>query len=149
MKSTLITLFIFASHFALFAENANIDTYQDKIKPLFKERCYACHGALKQKGKLRMDTVKSMKSVIDDGELLYRLESDDEDEVMPPEGHSLDKKDIALIKNWIEAGAPAPAHEIAESDPKSHWSFQKLPDIDQTQLTTANPIDHFLSAKQI
>ena len=149
MKTTLITLFIFATHFILFAENASIDTYQDKIKPLFKERCYACHGALKQKGKLRMDTVKSMKSVIDDGELLYRLESDDEDEVMPPEGHSLDKEDIALIKNWIEAGAPAPAHEIAESDPKNHWSFQKLPDIDQTQLTTANPIDHFLNAKQI
>ena len=30
--------------------------YAKDIKPLLKERCYACHGALKQKAGLRLDT---------------------------------------------------------------------------------------------
>src|SRR5262249_15132765 len=34
--------------------------YARDVKPIFKERCYACHGALKQKGKLRLDTVALM-----------------------------------------------------------------------------------------
>ena len=30
--------------------------YLRDIKPILRERCYACHGALKQKAKLRLDT---------------------------------------------------------------------------------------------
>src|SRR5947209_15072992 len=30
--------------------------YTRDVKPILKERCYACHGALKQKSKLRLDT---------------------------------------------------------------------------------------------
>ena len=31
--------------------------YVRDVKPILRERCYACHGALKQKAKLRLDTV--------------------------------------------------------------------------------------------
>ena len=31
--------------------------YAREVKPLLKERCYSCHGALKQKAGLRLDTV--------------------------------------------------------------------------------------------
>ncbi|MFM8931276.1 MAG: c-type cytochrome domain-containing protein, partial [Gemmataceae bacterium] len=34
--------------------------YPGKIKPLFAVRCLACHGALEQKGGLRVDTVADM-----------------------------------------------------------------------------------------
>src|SRR6185503_18422789 len=34
---------------------ASID-YAREIKPLLRDRCYACHGALKQKAGLRLDT---------------------------------------------------------------------------------------------
>jgi hypothetical protein len=33
--------------------------YATQIKPIFQARCYACHGALKQKGGLRLDTAAS------------------------------------------------------------------------------------------
>ena len=33
--------------------------YARDIKPIFKERCFACHGALKQQAKLRLDTAGS------------------------------------------------------------------------------------------
>ena len=29
--------------------------YLRDVKPVLKQRCFACHGALKQKGKLRLD----------------------------------------------------------------------------------------------
>jgi Planctomycete cytochrome C len=32
--------------------------YATQIKPLLKQKCYACHGALKQKAGLRLDTVQ-------------------------------------------------------------------------------------------
>ena len=30
--------------------------YLAKVKPVLKEHCYSCHGALKQAGGLRLDT---------------------------------------------------------------------------------------------
>ncbi|NBT63167.1 MAG: hypothetical protein EBT02_15500, partial [Planctomycetia bacterium] len=35
--------------------------YQKDIKPILRERCYACHGALKQESGLRLDTIALMK----------------------------------------------------------------------------------------
>ncbi len=45
---------------SLFADEA-VD-YVRQIKPLLKERCYSCHGALKQKAGLRLDTIKFMRA---------------------------------------------------------------------------------------
>src|SRR5262245_48982844 len=44
----------------LHAQEAPVVDYGRDVKPLLRERCYACHGALKQKGKLRTDTVAAM-----------------------------------------------------------------------------------------
>ena len=35
--------------------------YARDIKPVFKTRCYACHGALKQESGLRLDTGRSLR----------------------------------------------------------------------------------------
>ena len=42
------------------AHAAPVDYARD-VKPILKERCYACHGALKQKAKLRLDTARSIR----------------------------------------------------------------------------------------
>ena len=34
--------------------------YLTQIKPLLRERCFSCHGALKQRAGLRLDTVQLM-----------------------------------------------------------------------------------------
>ena len=39
------------------ARGADVDYLRD-IKPLLKHHCYACHGALKQEAKLRVDTAE-------------------------------------------------------------------------------------------
>ena len=41
------------------AHERAVDYLRD-IKPVLKERCYACHGALKQESTLRLDTAASI-----------------------------------------------------------------------------------------
>ena len=40
---------------------ANAADYLRDIKPVLKARCYACHGALKQKSGLRLDTAVNIR----------------------------------------------------------------------------------------
>ena len=49
--------------------------YLEKIKPLLRARCYACHGALKQESDLRLDTAKQMQAagILKSGKLLDRV----------------------------------------------------------------------------
>src|SRR5262245_13748569 len=79
--------------------------YTRQIKPLLQARCYACHGGLKQKGGLRLDTaalaIKGGKNgvAIEPGDveasaLLDRVSAAEEDERMPPEGEPLKPAEI-------------------------------------------------------
>ena len=130
--------------------------YEKEIKPVLKERCYACHGALKQKAGLRVDTVAFIKeaNVIASGdpeksELVQRIRSNDEEERMPPEGHALTQVEVKAITDWITAGALAPEGERPEDDPLEHWAFQKIerPDIPKVD-GISHPVDALLAAKQ-
>lgn len=108
--------------------------YVKDIKPLLQERCYACHGALKQKAGLRMDTAAAMRQGGDEGDILAkdrsllieRITTTDKHERMPPEGEGsmLNAEQVAKLQSWISAGAPAPADEKAEADPRAHWAYQ-------------------------
>ena len=108
--------------------------YLTEVKPLLKERCFACHGALKQKAGLRLDTMAAMQKGGDEGTvlgkdhslLLDRVTSTSKKERMPPEGEGamLKPHEVALLKEWLAAGAPGPANEQPEADPRSHWAYQ-------------------------
>lgn len=108
--------------------------YEKDIKPLLKERCYTCHGALKQKADLRLDTTAAMKKGGDGGNILAREHSlliervttTDKHDRMPPEGEGsmLTAEQVAKLREWIDAGAPSPPHEQPEADPRAHWAYQ-------------------------
>lgn len=136
--------------------------YQKQIKPLLESRCYACHGALKQQGDLRLDTVAFALSggtsgpVIIPGdpeksELIRRVSTTELAERMPPEheGAPLSLEEIERLRQWIRAGAPHPADEQPEADPRLHWAFQPIrrPDVPQVGATgwVRNPIDAFVA----
>lgn len=124
--------------------------YEKDIKPMLHERCYACHGALKQKAGLRMDTVALMKQGGDEGNILLREDSlllkrvtaHELSERMPPEGEGalLSQEQVSLLQTWIQAGAPGPADEQPEADPKEHWAYQR-------PLSKHLSIDALLEAK--
>ena len=121
--------FLFAL-LAAAAPAARAVDYAKDIKPLLSERCYACHGALKQKAGLRLDTVAALKTGGDNGDatklLLERLTTTDKDERMPPEGEGamFNSEQLAKIREWLAAGAPGLANEQPEADPRTHWAYQ-------------------------
>jgi len=128
-------------------QETSVDLYKQKIKPLLKERCFACHGALKQESELRVDTIEAMKDngILEDNLLLHRLTSKDDAERMPPEGEPLSEQEVSDIKNWIADGAPAPDNEQAEADPMEHWAFQRIGRPEMPNLGEPNPVDAFLT----
>jgi hypothetical protein len=133
--------------------------YRKDIKPILRERCYACHGALKQNAKLRVDSGAGLiaRGVVVPSrpaasELLTRVSSKDDDIRMPPEGHPLKPEQIALLKVWIEQGAKVSADDKPEPDPRDHWSFRtpvrpSVPEIQNSKFEIRNPIDAFVAAK--
>jgi len=145
------------------AADAEVD-YLKEIKPLLHERCYACHGALKQEAGLRLDTAALALRGGDSGPaiapgdvaaslLLTRISAAEESLRMPPEGEPLTPSQIAKIRTWIESRAVAPADEKPESDPRAHWAFQAPVRPAVPAVTTAgwqaNPIDAFLAREQL
>jgi hypothetical protein len=91
--------------------------FATKIKPVLDAKCVDCHGASKQKGDLRLDSVAAIKQgtgnpVVVGGDLelssLYqRLITPDDEDLMPPrdKGGPLAPNAIAMVKAWIQAGA--------------------------------------------
>lgn len=124
--------------------------YEKEIKPLLKERCYTCHGALKQKADLRLDTAAAMRKGGEGGDilagdpalLLERVTTTDKDDRMPPEGEGsmLNTEQVAKLKAWLAAGAPAPANEQPEVDPRAHWAYQ-------SPRSSGKSMDALLSAR--
>lgn len=164
-KSSLSWMFvvILAGLLGRVAEAEDGVDYQKQIKPILRERCVACHGALKSEGGLRLDTAIAAKKGGDSGAaivagnvaesvLLRRIASKDDSERMPPEGEHLTDAQQDLLRRWIEAGAKAPDDEQPEKDPRDHWAFKtpKRPSLPQVQVASGstNPIDLFLAAEQ-
>jgi hypothetical protein len=131
--------------------------YLRDIKPLLKTKCYACHGAVRQRAGLRLDAgqlvLKGGKrgEVIEPGKpeksLLLRMIAPHGQEraEMPPEGEgeALTEKEIALFRDWIKRGARAPVEPVPEG-PRSHWAYQ--PPRKAKVPGPGNPVDAFLSA---
>jgi uncharacterized membrane protein len=105
--------------------------YNDVIKPILQNKCYSCHGANKQKGKLRMDdSLLLMKGgkdgkVIDPGDantsaMIKRLllPVDNEDHMPPKEKSQPSESQIDLLEWWINQGANfgKKVKEISQTD---------------------------------
>ncbi len=120
---------------------ASAADYLQDIKPLLKQRCTSCHGAVQQSGDLRLDAGALVPSDLH-AELLERITTQDEDERMPPEGAPLSTDQITLLREWFAANAPYPSDEVIPLKPSEHWAFQPV----QRPVVPASPHAHPLDA---
>ena len=106
----------------------SVDFNRD-VRPILSDKCFHCHGPDEQgrKAKLRLDTREGAlrerdgERVIQPGrsatsELLLRITSTHEDEVMPPPEAKLGRLsagEVDILRRWIDAGAPY----------QEHWAF--------------------------
>ena len=125
-----------------------------EIEPILTRSCIGCHGPVKSKGSLRLDSRESAikAGVLAPGkpgasEILRRVAAKD-DARMPPEPEkNLSDGEIARLKLWIEQGAKWPEKSGPKADPLDWWSLKPLtkPALPKSDFT--NPIDVFVRAK--
>ena len=145
--------------------------FNNKVKPLLQNKCMKCHGPKKQKGGLRLDSLKAIATGGDSGQpiiiphqplksLLYISVTHTDPDLQMPEKGKMSDEHIQILKQWIKIGAPWPGQKlttqvhtpkksITEKD-KQWWSYQpvKSPKIPTTNSNWPNnPIDQFIYAK--
>ncbi|MFG0264052.1 MAG: DUF1553 domain-containing protein [Rhodopirellula sp. JB055] len=120
--------------------NAEEVSFQEDVRPILSNHCFACHGPDENNNAagFRLD----VEGEADLDEVLVRIESEDPDSIMPPpDMHKpLKPQQIAVLKQWIEQGAPYEAH----------WAFvapaaPALPESLDAEWTA--PIDRFVRSK--
>ena len=94
-------------------------SFANDILPIFQNRCAKCHGAPDEDGEPRLESGLNLleyEKVIAGSEWGTVVEAGDPansflldmivDQTMPEEGDPVPEEEIALIRAWIEAGAP-------------------------------------------
>ena len=140
--------------------------YQKQVKPILRQHCWACHGALKHEAGLRLDAAQLIRKGSDDRpvlvagqpkkSLLWQKVTARLPDRMPPEGKPLSASELDTLKDWISQGAHSPKNEQPPTDPLTHWSFTPIrrPAIPQpkhrshrSDRNSRNPIDAFVAAR--
>ena len=97
------------------AESAKKVTFEDDVKPIFRQHCLKCHNQNEQRGGLAIDTYTALvegggsgEIVYDDGDVegsrLWQLINHDDTPIMPPNQDKMPAEQLAVIRAWIEGG---------------------------------------------
>lgn len=144
------------------AAGATVD-YTSQVKPILTQQCVSCHGAIKPRGGLRLDTAgaaiaggKNGPAVVPgkaaESPLIAAVKGDGPTERMPLKHPPLSDAQIKLLETWIDQGAKAKAGEQPGVAPaRSHWAFipprrHPLPAVSRPGWAR-NPIDRFIQAR--
>ena len=148
--------------FAVITGPGSTVEYARDVKPMLAARCTSCHGAIRQKAGLRLDTAELIRRGGDSGPavepgqsgeslLIERVTAATSSERMPPksEGTPLSPEEVAVLRAWIDQGAHAPP-EPTPADPRRHWAYQPparpaMPGA-RNSSWVLNPVHAFLSA---
>ncbi len=106
---------------ALRAGAADEVSYNRDIRPILSDKCFACHGPDEntREAKLRLDVREDALAAeafvpgdVAASELVYRIFTEDEDDVMPPrkEHRQLKAEEKELLKRWVAQGAGYEKH---------------------------------------
>lgn len=118
MKSLTLALLFGVS---AFADDAPV--YEKDIAPILRTYCAGCHNDLDRDGGLSVETFAQLTKGGDDqgapikagdaaASYLVKAITGSVKKVMPPKDEpQLQAQDIAMLKRWITAGAPAPAKD--------------------------------------
>ncbi len=132
---------------------ADAPDFNREVRPILSNYCFKCHGPddKARKSKLRLDVredaLKPAKSgdcaivpgKVDESQLVTRVFSKDEEEMMPPPATKKELTDAQreVLKRWIATGA--------KYDP--HWAFIAPKQAAIPGNATGNPIDAFIRAR--
>lgn len=104
---------------------ASPEFYTTKVVPIFKENCYRCHAGMFHRGGLNMGNREGLLKGGHHGpalvpgdpanSLLVRLMRHEgpanDPKPMPPKKPKLSDADIAIVEQWVKAGAVMPGDQ--------------------------------------
>ncbi len=153
---------------ALTAQTPDPDFFEKHVRPLFAARCYGCHGDKVKMGGLSLSTDAGLTNafqagVITKGDIdhsrLYRAVSYTESVKMPPTG-KLPPEEIAVLRTWIQSGAPLPStvqpavstgRKSVSDEDRNYWAFRPLQNAAPPEPKQAGwvrtPVDRFVLSK--
>src|SRR5262249_41158799 len=147
------------------APAVKVPQFEKDVLPILSARCLKCHGTDKPKAGLDLrsragmlkggETGPALMPGSADKSLIFEMVRKGD---MPPKDDKLTAEQVALVKAWIDAGAPAdegapPAavgRTVTEED-RSFWAFRKparpaVPNVRHAERLRT-PIDAFILAK--
>ncbi len=148
---------------------AQLQFFENRIRPVLVENCYKCHSqqAEKVRGSLLLDSREGLLKGGENGPaivpgdpekslLIKAVRYTDPDLQMPPKDQKLPDNAIADLEGWVKMGAPDPrvasvAWKPAKDSPKKHWAWQPLtkPSVPQVKDDSwcKTPADNFILAR--
>jgi len=154
------------------SDAAQVEFFEAKVRPILANRCLECHGAKKQRGGLRLDSLAAMRTGGDTGPAIVANDPEqspliaairhDGDVKMPPKGR-LDGAEIDVLTEWVKRGAPwpasvgetrtetAPEGKVISDADRAFWAFQPVKDTSPPVVKASewpkSSIDAFILAK--
>ena len=155
---------------------AGDDAQAEKAVALLDSRCFKCHSHAsgKNKGGLVLDVRAAVLSGGDTGPavtagnpakslLIEYIATKDPDTMMPPKGDRLTTEEVALLTDWVKAGALWPASRVNHNQVKRYlpgtigqkernwWAYQPVAHprapAPAFPATGDNPVDRFIDAR--
>lgn len=149
---------LFFAFVPAFLGAADTVEFNRDIRPIFSDKCFACHGpdSGNRKTKMRLDQENGAKIALSGGrttlvpgdpehsEIFRRIASDNQTLRMPPAylgREKLTDHEIDLVRRWIQQGATW----------QKHWSLipprrPAIPEV-KSREWPRNPIDSFVASK--
>jgi hypothetical protein len=144
------------------ASQAPVD-YAREIKPILTRRCVACHGMVKPRAGVRLDTAAAVLKGGEDGPILVSGRGEESALIaavrgegptprMPYKRPPLAEGEINLLRRWIDQGVKAIVDENPGVPPEqSHWAFLAprrtvVPSVGPVK-PVENPIDCYIQAR--
>ncbi len=173
-----LSLFVLSMAVARAQTPAALELFEKNARPLFVQKCQFCHNAKMRSGGFDLSSPEGIKEAASMGIFgkasdpaaspIIRALSYENQIKMPPQG-KLPPETIAAVREWVAAGAPAPAAATSAGNSlagtgvrpvalrgvitdfdKNFWSFKPLsaavPPTPQQKNWALNAIDQFILA---
>ncbi|MFN3648789.1 MAG: DUF1549 domain-containing protein [Armatimonadota bacterium] len=135
------------------AAAAPVVSYEKDVKPILVARCYACHGNGSKLGEFQIDSrsgvltggtthpvVKIGKA--DESHLIKLVSGEIPGKMMPPKGAPLTKKEVDVLRAWIDQGLSFGAEK--QGDAWTAPMAPRKPALLAAEAGATHPIDRLL-----
>ena len=116
MKRLIASWLGFSATFLAVVSTATAEVdFAHQIVPILRKHCAECHAGEEKKGGFSLNTRAELLEGSENGEvvkigkpdeshLVYVVETEDPEFLMPPKGDRISASEIALLRKWIETG---------------------------------------------